>query len=224
MKALFRPELPPGGPVAKDAIALTFDDGPCPTATPEVLDLLGGRGAVATFFMIGERVRRSPDLARRVLREGHQVANHSDRHAAFRSLVPAVCLREAEKAQRSFESVLGVAPRFYRPPKGLLDPWAVRALRRAGYDVATWSLMPGDYFLWHTPAGIRRRLEGVKPGDIVVLHDGLGLRPEPDRRRMLRMLPGWLREIADKGLRPVALAELLGRPAYFPAGPGPKGS
>lgn len=219
MKALFRPDLPPDRPAARDAFALTFDDGPCPTATPEVLDVLGERGAAATFFMIGERVRLWPDLARRVLREGHQVANHSSRHAAFRSLVPAVGLGEAEKARRSFQSVLGVAPRFYRPPKGLLDPWAARALRRAGYDVTTWSLMPGDYFRWHTPAWIKRRLDSVKPGDIVVLHDGLGLRPEPDRRRMLRVLTGWLQEITDKGLRLVTLAELLGRPAYFPTVP-----
>jgi len=217
MKALFRPELEPGPPAAPDAVALTFDDGPCPTATPEILDLLRDGAATATFFMIGERVRQWPNLARRVLSEGHQVGNHSDRHASLRAMAPGACLEEAEEAGRTFRSVLGVAPRFYRPPKGLIDRPAARALRRAGYDVVTWSLMPGDYFRWHTEARITRRLMGVRPSDIVVLHDGLGLRREPDRQRTLRALPGFLREVRSRGLRLVPIADLLGRPAYFPA-------
>lgn len=207
------------GPPSTDAIALTFDDGPCPTATPEVLGLLGDQAAVATFFMIGERVRRCPDLARRVCREGHQIANHSDRHVAFRSLVPSVCVREAEKAGRTFRAVVGVAPRFYRPPKGLIDRPVVRALGAAGYFVATWSRMPGDYFPWHTSARIIRRLARVRPGDIVVLHDGLGLRAEPDRARTLAVLPWFLREVKARGLRLVSIAELLGLPPYFPDDP-----
>jgi peptidoglycan/xylan/chitin deacetylase (PgdA/CDA1 family) len=216
MRALFRPEAAPGGPAASDGVALTFDDGPCPTATPEILDLLRDHGAVATFFMIGERVRRCPELARLVYQEGHQVANHSLRHFAFLTLVPALCLREVAGAQQAFRSAIGVAPRFFRPPKGLIGGPGVRALRKAGYDVTTWSKMPGDFFLWHTPVWIARRLADVGPGDIVVLHDGLGLQSAPDRTRTLRILPGFLREMKARRIRLVSLADLLGRPAYFP--------
>lgn len=215
MKGPDRPRLFHKNPAAKDAIALTFDDGPCLTATPDILDLLKDHAVPATFFMIGERVRRHPDLARRVLHEGHQIANHSDRHAAFRSLLPAVCQREIEEAERTFRSVMGVAPRFYRPPKGLINRYVIRALSGAGYYVATWSSMPGDYFRWHTAAWIAKRLAKVRPGDIVVLHDGLSLRPEPDRRRTLSILPEFIRGMKSQGIRFVSMADLLGLPPYF---------
>jgi peptidoglycan/xylan/chitin deacetylase (PgdA/CDA1 family) len=215
MNFLNRPKLFLKNPAANDAIALTFDDGPCVTATPDILDLLKEHAVVATFFMIGERVRRHPDLTRRVFHEGHQIANHSDGHVAFRSLVPSVCKKEMEKAEETFRSIMGVAPRFYRPPKGLINRHVVRALSGAGYYVATWSSMPGDYFRWHTVPWIAKRLAKVRPGDIVVLHDGLGLRPEPDRRRTLSILPEFIRGMKMQGIRFVSMADLFGLPPYF---------
>lgn len=215
MNFLDRPRLFHRNPALKDAIALTFDDGPCLTATPDILDLLKEHAVLATFFMIGEGVRRHPDLARRVFHEGHQIANHSDRHVAVRSLIPSVCKKEAEKAEQTFRSVLGVAPKFYRPPKGLINRYVIQALSDSGYYVTTWSQMPGDYFRWHTVAWITRGLAQVGPGDIVVLHDGLGLQPEPDRTRMLSILPGFIRGVKKQGIRFVSIANLLGLPPYF---------
>jgi peptidoglycan/xylan/chitin deacetylase (PgdA/CDA1 family) len=215
MNVIERPMLFRKSAAAKDAIALTFDDGPCATATPAVLELLKEHAVRATFFMIGERVRRHPDLARRVLHEGHQVANHSDRHVAYRSLIPSVCEREIAKAERTFQSVLNVAPRFYRPPKGLIDRNVVDAVSRAGYYVTKWSSMPGDYYWWHTAGWIKRRLAKVQPGDIVVLHDGLSLQSEPDRARTLNILPEFIRGMNKQGIRFVSVAELLGLPPYF---------
>jgi peptidoglycan-N-acetylglucosamine deacetylase len=210
-------------PAAKDAVALTFDDGPCSTATPDILDLLQEHAVRATFFMIGERVRRHPHLAQRVVREGHQIANHSDRHAAFRSLIPSICLREIGQAERTFRSVLGLAPRFYRPPKGLITRNVIRSVSGAGYYAAKWSMMPGDYFWWHTADRIKSRLSRVRAGDIVVLHDGLDLEPEPDRSRTLSVLPGFIRGMKEQGLRLISVAELAGLPPYFePKEPGPK--
>jgi peptidoglycan/xylan/chitin deacetylase (PgdA/CDA1 family) len=75
--------------------------------------------------------------------------------------------------------------------------------------------MPGDYFRWHTEAWIVRGLSQVRPGDIVVLHDGLRLRPEPDRTRTLNVLPGFIRAIKEQGIRFVTIAGLLGLPPYF---------
>jgi peptidoglycan/xylan/chitin deacetylase (PgdA/CDA1 family) len=218
-----RPRLFLRNPAAKDAIALTFDDGPCPTATPVILDLLKEQTIRATFFMIGERVRRHPDLAKRVVQEGHQIANHSDRHVAFRSLAPSVRQREIGKAEQTFRSILGLAPRFYRPPKGLITRNGIAGISGAGYYVAKWSLMPGDYFWWHTAGWIKSRLARARSGDIVVLHDGLDLEPEPDRSRTLSVLPGFIGGIKEHGLRFVSIAELLGLPPYFePAEPGPE--
>ena len=210
MNFLDRPRLFHNSPSSKDAIALTFDDGPCLTATPDILCLLEEHAVLATFFMIGESIRRHPDLAKRVFHKGHQIANHSDRHVAFRSLVPSACKKEAEKAEQTFRSVMGVAPRFYRPPKGLINRYAIQALNDVGYYVAAWSRMPGDYFRWHTAAWITRGLARVRPGDIVVLHDGLGLQPKPDRTRTLNILPGFIRGMKKQGIRFVSIAELLG--------------
>jgi peptidoglycan/xylan/chitin deacetylase (PgdA/CDA1 family) len=222
MNFLDRPRLFYKNSSAKDAIALTFDDGPCLTATPDILDLLKENAVLATFFMIGERVRRHPDLARRVFREGHQIANHSDRHAAFRSLIPSACKKEAEKAEQTFRSVMGLAPRFYRPPKGLINRYVIHALNGAGYYVATWSRMPGDYFRWHTAAWITKRLAKVRPGDVVVLHDGMSNQPEPDRSRTLSVLPDFIRGMKKQGIRFVSMADLLGVPPYFlETAPGP---
>jgi peptidoglycan/xylan/chitin deacetylase (PgdA/CDA1 family) len=215
MNFVDRPRLFHINPASKDAIALTFDDGPCLTSTPDVLDLLKEQAVRATFFMIGERVRRHPDLARRVLNGGHQIANHSDRHVAFRSLVPSVCKKETEKAEQTFRSVMGLAPRFYRPPKGLINRYVIKAISSAGYYVATWSCMPGDYFGWHTAAWIGKRLSKVRPGDIVVLHDGLSRHPEPDRIRTLSILPEFIRGMKKQGIRFVTIADLFGLPPYF---------
>lgn len=211
-----RPEPVRRDAAVPDAVALTFDDGPSPASTPRILDLLKDAAVTASFFMIGEQVRRHPELARRVLLEGHQIGNHSDRHAAFRAMAPAFCLREAERAEQTFLSVMNVAPRFYRPPKGIIHRRVVRALQRAGYIVTTWSRMPGDYFFWHTGERIAHRLDGVQPGDIIVLHDGLSLRPEPDRSRTLNVLPGFIGKMKERGLRFVPVADLLGLPPYFP--------
>jgi peptidoglycan/xylan/chitin deacetylase (PgdA/CDA1 family) len=215
MNILNQPRLFHDNPSAKDAIALTFDDGPCLTATPDILDILKENAVLATFFMIGEHVRRHPDLARRVFNEGHQIANHSDRHTMFRSFVPSVCKKETEKAEQTFRSVIGIAPRFYRPPKGFVNRYVIKAISSAGYYVATWSRMPGDYFRWHTAAWIARRLSKVRPGDIVVLHDGLGNQPEPDRSGTLSILPDFIMGMKKQGIRFVSTADLLGLPPYF---------
>ncbi|MCX6570452.1 MAG: polysaccharide deacetylase family protein [Candidatus Aminicenantes bacterium] len=215
MNFVDRPRLFHENPASKDAIALTFDDGPCFTSTPDVLDLLKEQAVRATFFMIGERVRRHPDLARRVFNGGHQIANHSDRHVAFRSLVPSVCKKEIEKAEQTFRSVMGIAPRFYRAPKGLINRYVIKAISSAGYYVASWSCMPGDYFGWHTAAWIGKRLSKVRPGHIVVLHDGLSRQPEPDRTRTLSILPGFIRGMKKQGICFVTIADLFGLPPYF---------
>jgi len=215
MNFLDRPRLFHKNPASKDAVALTFDDGPCLTSTLDVLDLLKEQAVRATFFMIGERVRRHPDLARRVFNEGHQIANHSDRHAMFRSFVPSVCKKEIEKAELTFQSVLGIAPRFYRPPKGLINRCVINAISSAGYYVATWSCMPGDYFGWHTVAWIGKGLSKVRPGDIVVLHDGLNRQPQPDRKRTLKILLPFIRGMKKQGIRFVTISDLFGLPPYF---------
>ncbi len=210
-----KPRVLHKNPASKGAIALTFDDGPCLTSTPAVMDILKEHAIPATFFMIGERIRRYPELARAVLNDGHQIANHSDRHVFYDSLFLVVCIKEIKKAEQTFRSVTGVVPKFYRPPKGLINRFVVSALSDRGYNVSTWSRMPGDYFWWHSPFRILKNLSKVRPGDVVVLHDGLNLQVEPERKRTLKILPPFINETKKKGIRFVTIADLFGLQPYF---------
>ena len=151
-------------------IALTFDDGPHPAWTPRLLDVLAAHRAVATFFMIGEAARRHPELVRRVADAGHAIGNHSWDHPSF----PLIASRE--RRAQILACGQGIAPygrRLFRPPYGhqsmtsRLDPFWL------GYQVVTWSVNSDD---WRNrdAASMARQLVGqVRPGDIIVFHDGL---------------------------------------------------
>lgn len=160
------------GTTAQRAIALTFDDGPDPEETPALLDLLRRENVKATFFLIGRRVDEHPELARRIADEGHLVGNHSHNHRWQNTLTsPSAIAREMTDAQGAIERATGVVPRFYRPPIGLTTPNFQTAIRRVGLKLVGWEVRPFDT---QYPADevVKRVLRGVKPGSIVLLHDG----------------------------------------------------
>jgi peptidoglycan/xylan/chitin deacetylase (PgdA/CDA1 family) len=162
-----------------DAIALTFDDGPHPEVTPRVLDLLADAGAQATFCVIGENVRRHPGLVRRMIAEGHSVAVHSDQHRWTFNLWGRVRLAaDLTAAVTTISAACGVRPAWFRPPMGLRNPLVHAVAADCGLPILTWTVNARDA----RPAGrsldplqITRRL---RPGAILVLHDG----HEPWRR------------------------------------------
>ena len=126
------------------SVALTFDDGPS-ESTPAVLDALSEAGAAATFFQIGSNAKRLPELARRVAREGHEIASHTETHPRFYLCSPARIAREIEQGQRSLESVHGVAPRLFRPPYGARWFGMYPAVDRLGLRVVMWSVSSRDW-------------------------------------------------------------------------------
>ena len=162
------------------ALALTFDDGPG-EATPAILDRLARSGMHATFFVIGENARRHPDLLRRIAGEGHAVGLHSlghDRRFPLRG--PAALVRDLEENRRILADLLGAPPLpLLRPPMGLVSPTVGVAARRCGLHLVTWTASGRDGGAT-TPTRILARLErGLRPGAILVLHDGA----EPGRTR-----------------------------------------
>ena len=125
---------------ARREIALTIDDGPDPAVTPAVLDLLDLHGARATFFCIAERARAHPALCREIVRRGHSVQNHSDRHShAFSLLGPGAIAREIAAAQATLADVTGVVPRFFRAPAGLRNPFLAPVLQRLDLQLVSWT-------------------------------------------------------------------------------------
>ena len=189
--------------MSDDRVYLTFDDGPDPEWTPRVLDALEQAGVQATFFAIGQQAQRAPDLMRRIHAAGHAIGNHtySHRHPWFMSQRTARAqVRDGAKA---LSDVVGVAPRFYRPPHGRQRACMSDEAQHCGEQVVLWSVSAIDWGPFGAADSIEKRLNVVKGGDVVLMHDGRNQHNRPDQ--LLQILPLFLRRLADRGLRPALL-------------------
>ncbi len=191
---------------ARGEVALTIDDGPEPLVTPAVLDMLDAHGAKASFFCIGERVARHPELAREIVRRGHRVENHSARHRHdFALLGPRGYRAELAAGQALIQAATGVAPSYFRAPAGFRNPWCWPALRHTGLQLASWTRRGFDT-RERDPARVLRRLSrGLAAGDILLLHDGHGAAGARADAVILQVLPALLELLRERSLRAVAL-------------------
>jgi peptidoglycan/xylan/chitin deacetylase (PgdA/CDA1 family) len=183
-------------------VALSFDDGPHPTFTPQVLEILRRQDANATFFLIGERVLRHPDVVARIKAGRHEVGNHYVRNASplGHSNAEFVCnLVQTERALGGTEGL-----KFFRPPGGVAWPRQIKLARERGYTCVLGCAYPHDPM--HPPVWYIRWLveKNLFPGAIVILHDGIR-----DAKRSLRALPRILATGQKKGLRFVSIGELM---------------
>jgi len=154
-------------------VALTFDDGPDPAATPVLLDVLRELNAPAAFFCIGERVRANPDLVRRIAADRHEIGNHTFCHAWWTSLLCGRRLdAEISRCQDILREVLGREATRFRPPMGLTNPHFGAALRRAGLTMVGWDVRSLDHEARDAQRVIRRVLRRCRDGSIILLHDG----------------------------------------------------
>ena len=192
--------------VAERVVALSYDDGPSPRNTPELLQILAAAGARATFFAVGTEVARHPELVSRIADSGSEVANHSYSHRDFRDLDEGEIRAEIESCAEAITAA-GVSARLFRPPFGKRPEDSARICRTIGLNCVLWSLDSGDTMPF-TAAQIEHEVvNGVKPGDIVLLHDG------GDRRqRTIDASRGILRELGARGYRFLTVSELLGLP------------
>ena len=196
----------PAGAAARAAVALTIDDGPDPEVTPAVLELLSAHGAVATFFCIGERVQRHAALAREIVRRGHAIENHSQRHLRRFSLLGPRALRaEIARAQAVIGEICGRAPAFFRAPAGLRSPLLEPVLADLSLQLASWTRRGFDT-LEGDPERVRVRLTAhLAAGDILLLHDGHAARTARGQPVILEVLPALIAAIRSAGLHPVRL-------------------
>lgn len=194
----------------RDAIAITIDDGPHPDITPRVLELLDEHGAKATFFCIGEKVRRYPEMAREILHRGHAVENHSQRHVHnFSLLGPRGLMEEIERAQESITAVTGLVPRFFRAPAGLRNPFLDPVLTHLGLQLASWTRRGFDTVSRDPNAVLGKLTRQLGGGDILLLHDGHPGRQPSGRPIILEVLPRLLAAVSAAGLRPITLRSAL---------------
>jgi len=197
----------PAAAAARGEMALTFDDGPDPEVTPQVLDLLDAHGMRASFFCIAEKAEAHPDLLREILRRGHQIENHSYHHHAGFSFYGYFRLgREVDAAQAVLAGIGGRAPQFFRAPAGFRSPFLDPVLAHRGLRYVSWTRRGYDA-VKRDPARILGRLtHRLAAGDILLLHDGAGARTDAGVPVVLAVLPALLEQLRARGLKSVPLA------------------
>jgi peptidoglycan/xylan/chitin deacetylase (PgdA/CDA1 family) len=196
-------------PRTSPGLALTFDDGPNPEVTPRLLDLLGACGQRATFFVIGEHVRRAPELLRRMVAEGHAIGLHSDGHSRlFNCWPPRLVRRDLERCGEAIADATGKAPpRLFRPPVGLKNPVVGHVCSLMKLRAITWTARGRDT---HSPAPeivLRRLRPALAPGSIVTLHDGYEPRRPMPRAGCLEVVGRLCDELDQRSLRSLPMVE-----------------
>jgi len=192
----------------RDQVALTFDDGPSAADTPRVLDTLASHGAHATFFTLAQNVDRRPELVRRMVAEGHEVAVHGELHLPLPLLPSWLVRREIERSAAAVKRAANVTARHYRPPFGLILPSQARFVREMGYETVMWTVYPDDPYQPPVDRIVERVMRKLVAGSILILHDGSPI-GAPSRARTVEALGIILRQMRDRGLRGTSVDGLL---------------
>jgi peptidoglycan/xylan/chitin deacetylase (PgdA/CDA1 family)/uncharacterized membrane protein YbhN (UPF0104 family) len=196
-----------GTGVHEPVVAITFDDGPSPDTTPRVLDALRDADARATFFILGRHAEQHPKIVERMVREGHEVANHTYSHGILVFASAGEITRELLRTHRVLLASGARPPRLFRAPHGFRNPVVVRVARRLGYRVVGWTKGVFDTALPGANTIAARSRKALRPGAILLLHDADG-NGDGDRSQTADALPQILRDAAEAGLKPVTVSEL----------------
>lgn len=193
-------DLPSPLPVAGRKIAMIFDDGPLPGNTATLLDALKKNGMKATFSVVGKNVQANRELARRIVAEGHELANQTWSHPDFSTMSREQILEEVRHAEAVIYETTGVHTRFFRPPNGNLSDDVGEMLKAEGYQILMPTFDSGD---WRSPppgAVSKAILDGVTPGAIILAHDSFP--------KSVAEMPGIFEELAKRGFHSFTVSEL----------------
>ena len=198
-----------GHGVLDPVVAITFDDGPSAETTPRVLDALRGADARATFFVLGKHARAHPELIERIVREGHEIGNHGDDHGILVFANRAEVADQLLRAERALQGSGAPLPRLFRTPHGYTNPIVPYVARRLGYHVIGWTKGVFDTALPGVEKIVGRSVKALKPGAILLLHDGDGTGSTADRSQTAQALPLILEAARERGLSFVTASELV---------------
>lgn len=191
-------------------VALTFDDVPDPRYTPYVLDVLKRKGVHATFFVVGTRAGKHPNLVRRIHREGHAVGNHSYSHPDFSRTPLAKAQEQIRRTEDRLQWLLGFRPRLFRPPYGEILPNQLEWAKTAGYTVVNWDVDSSDWRQLKSGEVFRNVTTAVRPGSVILMHAGGG--EGQNLSGTVEALPRIIDWLRKHDYEPVTLPELIGVP------------
>lgn len=204
-------------------LAITFDDGPNPKITFELLNLLERYEARATFFVVGRFAQECPDLVREIASRGHVIGNHSATHANLLWSTPVQIKEQMRRCNEVVGAITGVTPKWFRPPWGMRNPWVVFSAKGMGMRTVLWTILPGDWrgkpaeWLIERMASIAKRAQSLGTGnhslpghgDVLCLHDGDYRFLNADRHATVEALQYWLPRWRDLGLEFVTIEEAV---------------
>ncbi len=184
-------------------IALTFDDGPWPQTTKQVLDILKSNNIKGTFFVVGQNLKNYPELGKEIVAQGHVIANHTWHHW-YHFFNQQAAAFEIDRTADLIYQVTGVKTTLFRPPGGMMHNGLVGYAKAQKYTVVMWSADSTDYKLPAVPKLINNVIKDSRPGGIVLMHDGGG-----NRSRTVQALPEIISNLRKQGYRFVTVPELL---------------
>ncbi|RCJ14775.1 polysaccharide deacetylase [Nostoc sp. ATCC 43529] len=188
---------------AEKVIALTFDDGPWPETTKQVLDILKSNNIKGTFFVVGQNLKNYPELGKEIVAQGHTIANHTWHHW-YHFFNQQAAAFEIDRTTDLIYQVTGVKTTLFRPPGGMMHNGLVNYAKGQKYTVVMWSADSIDYKLPAVPKLIDNVIKDSRPGGIVLMHDGGG-----NRSRTVQALPQIISNFRKQGYRFVTVPELL---------------
>ncbi len=195
----------------RKVVALTFDDGPSPVWTPQILDELKKEGIKATFFMLGEHAAEYPDVARRVAKEGHEIGNHTFDHHVLLYYKKGDMAREIRDAEVAIRNATGQTTRYFRPPKAWLTKREKRKVKEMGYKIILWSLNSKDWVTFDDKYIIKYLTKNIRPGDIILFHDSGGIFSAEggNRSETVKAIQPLAEQLKKKGYSFLTISELL---------------
>ena len=190
----------------KKLIALTFDDGPHPRYTNQILDILKEYGVRATFFEVGENVRYYSETAQRVAREGHEIGNHTNTHPHLKGIDSASLRREVELCDNAIESVTGKKTKIFRPPEGVVEECVKVMAQDKNYSLVLWDIDTKDWAGTDSRVIVKNVLDNAKNGSIILMHDYLS-----KKCHTLEALRVIVPELIRRGYTFVTVSEMVGK-------------
>ncbi len=190
-------------------VALTFDDGPYPPYTGQILDILKEYQVPATFFILGQNAEKYPDLVRRIVAEGHQIGNHTYSHLDLLKADRPTIADQIDRTGKIIADITGQKPRVVRPPHGFRDAVVIDVITERGLKVVEWSVSSRDWTNPGVEAIVSRTMSRVQSGSVILLHDGDGVAQAASRQQTVEATRLIIRRLLAEGYKLVTVDEIL---------------